>query len=78
LWLKLHLNGRVFHYSFGKDTTKAITTLENHVAPPRQSNSIFLPAKEVLSLHTVILKSREQDRIFGFDDIVIFLRTCTK
>jgi hypothetical protein len=27
-----------------------------------------LPAKEVLSLHQVILKSREQDKAFGFDD----------
>ena len=56
-----------FGYSFGKDTTKQISTLENHVAP-RSSNSIFLPAKEVLSLHQIILKSREQDKVFGFDD----------
>jgi energy-coupling factor transporter ATP-binding protein EcfA2 len=73
LSLRLHLNGRVFNYSFGKDTTKAITALENHVASPRHSNSIFLPAKEVLSLHTVILKSREQDRVFGFDDTYLDL-----
>lgn len=56
-----------FGYSFGKDTAKQISTLENHVAP-RGSNSIFLPAKEVLSLHQIILKSREQDKVFGFDD----------
>jgi AAA15 family ATPase/GTPase len=54
-------------YSFGKDTSKQISSLENHV-PPRASNSIFLPAKEVLSLHQIILKSREQDKAFGFDD----------
>lgn len=56
-----------FSYSFGKDTSKQISSLENHVSP-RASNSIFLPAKEVLSLHQIILKSREQDKVFGFDD----------
>lgn len=61
-----------FIYSFGKDTTKQISSLENHV-PPRTSNSIFLPAKEVLSLHQIILKSREQDKVFGFDDTYLDL-----
>lgn len=56
-----------FGYSFGSGTSKQISALENHVAP-RASNSIFLPAKEVLSLHQIILKSREQDKVFGFDD----------
>lgn len=67
LYSCLSVDGRDFSYSFGRDTTRQISTLENHV-PPRDSNSIFLPAKEVLSLHNVILKSREQDRSFGFDD----------
>lgn len=60
-------DGKDFSYSFGKDTSKQISSLENHI-PPRASNSIFLPAKEVLSLHQIILKSREQDKVFGFDD----------
>lgn len=34
----------------------------------KPGNSIFIPAKEVLSLFSVILKSREVDRVFGFDD----------
>ncbi|MDO4293443.1 MAG: AAA family ATPase [Eubacteriales bacterium] len=34
----------------------------------KEGNSIFIPAKEVLSLFSVILKSREVDRSFGFDD----------
>lgn len=58
---------KAFSYSFGKDTSKQISSLDNH-APPRADNSIFLPAKEVLSLHQIILKSREQDKVFGFDD----------
>lgn len=61
-----------FCYSFGKDTTKIISSIENHV-PPRASNSIFLPAKEVLSLHNIILKSRETDKMFGFDDTYLDL-----
>ena len=65
-------NFRKFCYTFGKDTTKQISTLENHVLP-QISNSIFLPAKEVLSLHHIILKSREQDKVFGFDDTYLDL-----
>lgn len=63
----LTIDQQDFAYSFGKDTNKQISSLENHV-PPRASNSVFLPAKEVLSLHQIILQSREQDKAFGFDD----------
>lgn len=65
--LRCVVDGKDFSYSFGKDTTKQISSLENHVAP-RAGNSIFLPAKEVLSLHNIILESREKDLRFGFDD----------
>lgn len=34
----------------------------------KTGNSIFIPAKETLSLFPIILKSREVDRSFGFDD----------
>jgi AAA15 family ATPase/GTPase len=61
-----------FRFSFGKETTKQISSLENHV-PPRPGNSIFLPAKEVLSLHHIILESREQKKQFGFDDTYLDL-----
>lgn len=64
---KFWVDDKEFCYSFGKDTTKQISSLENHV-PPRGSNSIFLPAKEILSLHNIILESREKDMRFGFDD----------
>lgn len=60
------IDGKDFSYSFGKDTSKQISSLENQVLP-RASNSIFLPAKEVLSLHQIILDSRD-DKKFGFDD----------
>ena len=63
----LTIDKKTFSYSFGKDTSRQISNLDNNV-PPRASNSVFLPAKEVLSLHQIILKSREQDKAFGFDD----------
>lgn len=69
---KITFDNREFAYAFGKDTSKQISSLENHVLP-RASNSIFLPAKEVLSLHQIILKSREQDKVFGFDDTYLDL-----
>ncbi len=67
LKLRCWVDDKEFCYGFGKDTMKQVTSLENHV-PPRSSNSIFLPAKEVLSLHSIILESREKDMRFGFDD----------
>lgn len=60
-----------FRYSFGEKTIKQIFITNN--VSPRKSNSIFLPAKEVLSLHQIILKSREQDNVFGFDDTYLDL-----
>jgi AAA15 family ATPase/GTPase len=72
LLFKFVFDNKDFHYSFGKDTTKVIANLESHV-DPRASNSIFLPAKEVLSIHQIILKSREQDNVFGFDDTYLDL-----
>lgn len=72
LSFRLWVDENAFCYNFGKDTTKIISSLENHVQP-RTSNSIFLPAKEVLSLHNIILKSRETDKVFGFDDTYLDL-----
>ena len=69
---KITFDEKDFIYTFGKETTKQIQSVENHV-DPRLSNSVFLPAKEVLSLHQIILKSREQDKLFGFDDTYLDL-----
>ena len=68
----LSLDHNQFRFGFGKDTTKQIAIQENHTMP-RKSNSVFLPAKEVLSLYNIILKSREEDRVFGFDDTYLDL-----
>lgn len=71
LSFKLIFDKKLFDYSFGKDTTKAIN-LENQVTP-RTDNSVYLPAKEVLSLFHIILDSREHNKLFGFDDTYLDL-----
>jgi AAA15 family ATPase/GTPase len=72
LTASMNFDGNEFSYSFGKETTKQISFLENHVTP-LQSNSIFIPAKEVISLQKIILKTREVDKLFGFDDTYLDL-----
>jgi len=72
LSLKLYFNDKIFYYFFGKETAKEIKNVDNNI-PQRKDNSIFLPAKEILSLHNIILKSREQDKVFGFDDTYLDL-----
>ena len=72
LSFKMQMDNHDFCYSFGSSTVKQISELENH-NPKRDSNSIFLPAKEVLSIHHIILKSREIDKVFGFDDTYLDL-----
>lgn len=61
-------SGGNISFSFGVSTAKSITSL-NHTVETTSANSIFFPAKEILSLQSVILESRS-DRFnsFGFDD----------
>ncbi|NOS89097.1 MAG: ATP-binding protein [Methylococcaceae bacterium] len=66
LSFSLIFSGQNFSYSFSNDNTNVFDPLENQVAP-RTDNSIFLPAKEILSLHHIILNTRNQ-YLFGFDD----------
>ncbi|ANR69908.1 MAG: ATP/GTP-binding protein [Selenomonas massiliensis] len=73
LFFQMHMDGKTLSYAFGKDTTKQISLSQNGFLESRESNSVFIPAKEVLSLQNVILKSREQDHIFGFDDTYLDL-----
>lgn len=75
------IDGREFSYGFGRDTKQQIQTVAIS-DKPKESNSVFLPAKEVLSLHHLILQSRERDQLFGFDDtyydLALALRHGTK
>ena len=67
LSMEMSLGDDHIGYQFSSGTTSKIVAA---TAPneKRDSNSIFIPAKEVLSLYSVILKSREVDKSFGFDD----------
>ena len=62
-----------FGFHFGRDASKHITIDNSIKTRPMTQRAVFLPAKEVLSLLGVILKSRDDDRSFGFDDTYVDL-----
>lgn len=57
----------IMKYRFGETTVKNIVNAENNFSQ-RDVNSIFLPAKEILSLQDLILRSRDDLKVFGFDN----------
>lgn len=59
-------------FQFGAATEQKLLGVQN-TYPQREANSIFLPAKEVLSLFHIIKKSRDTDQVFGFDDTYLDL-----
>lgn len=60
--------GEELTFQYGSSTTRLITNISNNFSK-KNSNSIFLPAKEVLSLQNIILESRsDKFNDFGFDD----------
>jgi len=63
----MQMNSETLEYKFGTDCSRKIV---NMTADPKskEGNSICIPAKEVLSLYSVIMKSRDVDKVFGFDD----------
>lgn len=67
-------------YNLGPDTHEnplrikiGVKRRKDHSISPRNTHSIFLPAKEVLSLHKIIMKSRLEDKLTGFDDTYLDL-----
>lgn len=67
----LSINGNIdnqyISLSFSKTAKNSISNVSEDLNN-REFNSVFLPAKEVLSLFKVIKKSRAIDKEFGFDD----------
>ena len=53
-------------YSFGPSTTKQ-ASIDKHTFAPRSSNTVFIPAKEILSIRDIILEAKE-DNQFGFEE----------
>lgn len=56
-----------FSYSFGT-ATERLVKIKANTCKATKIDSIFIPAKEVLSLLDVILHSREIEKEFGFDE----------
>lgn len=59
--------GDVFSYSFGTSATKTVSNLDSSLSR-KNINSVFIPAKEILSLQEIILDSRNRYSEFGFED----------
>ena len=64
---RMKLDKTLLGYQFSKSASSKVGTVDP-IVKGKDGNSIFIPAKEVLSLFAVILKSREIDKAFGFDD----------
>lgn len=73
LFFKITSGKEHISYRFGRDTKHKIVKIKTDFAMPVQKTSIFIPAREVLSLFQIILKSRQQDCMFGFDDTYLDL-----
>lgn len=65
---RLNMGSCEISYQFSKDATSKVVTYSGNFVRRENHNSIFLPAKEVLSLYHLILESREVQQKFGYDD----------
>lgn len=63
----MKLDEKSFSYNFKDSASIEVSSIINEIEP-REAHSVFIPAKEVLSLYGIIMKSREIDKVFGFDD----------
>lgn len=60
-------NNESFDFGFSDSAEVKIINVTEKVTKTN-ANSVFIPAKEVLSLFSVILRAREVEGLFGFDD----------
>lgn len=72
LHFSMHADKEHFSFSYGSSTTRNIQNCENTFAPT-SVNNIFIPAKEIVSLQDVILRSYDIDKEFGFDKTYVDL-----
>jgi energy-coupling factor transporter ATP-binding protein EcfA2 len=72
LRLECQLNGQKIAFSFSPSAERGVGEV-SELVKPRESLSIFLPPKEILSLTDVIIRSRTVDKIRGFDDTYLDL-----
>ena len=70
--------GQTLHYGFGASTVSQIGQMES-TFDKRSTNSVFIPAKEVISLRDIIVESRSDNyNAFGFDDTYLDLANALK
>ena len=55
-----------FTYSFGPSNVKQ-ANIDKNTFLPRSSNTVFIPAKEILSIRDIIIEAKEDNR-FGFEE----------
>ena len=55
-----------FAFSFGPNTVKH-ANIDRNTFAPRSSNSVFIPAKEIISIKDIILEAKE-NQTFGFEE----------
>ena len=67
LFFSVQLGEDKLSYRFSSSTVSKIVQAE-YTGSSQNGNSIFIPAGEILSLQNIILKSREIDKTFGFDN----------
>lgn len=66
--VKVTHSNQICTYTFSNAAKKQIAYNNvNNTFPPMSTNSVFIPAKEVLAIQKPILSSREREE-FGFDD----------
>lgn len=67
LKIDIQLTDNAIAYQFSQSATSKVVSVQTQNGG-KTGNSVFIPAKEVLSLFSVILRSRDIDKAFGFDD----------
>lgn len=79
LQFKMLASGRqTLSYGFGASTVSQIVQMDS-TFDKRTTNSVFIPAKEVLSLRDIIIESRSDNyNAFGFDDTYLDLAKALK
>lgn len=74
-------NHEEFSFTLSSSATKLVTNFQNSFAPT-DANSVFIPAKEILSLRDIIVDSRTRYKEFGFEDpyldLALAIRPTTK
>lgn len=67
------LDGKNTSFTLNKCAKLEVNRVRTDFAESWDGSTIFVPPREVFSLSSVITKSREQDKLFGFDDTYLDL-----